>query len=56
MRVTVISNENSVSQSSTVPEMGDADPGSGLAASGICPSPAIMPDVASRPIQPAPGR
>ncbi len=30
--------------------------GRGVAASGICPSPASRPEVASRPIQPAPGR
>ena len=30
--------------------------GSGVQASGICPSPANSPDVGSRPIQPAPGK
>ena len=30
--------------------------GSGVHASGMCPSPASSPDVGSRPIQPAPGR
>ena len=33
-----------------------ADTGDGVAANGICPSPAISPEVASNPIHPAPGR
>ena len=38
------------------PVTGAAEPGSGVQASGMCPSPARSPLVASRPTQPAPGR
>ena len=41
---------------STPPETGAALTGSGVHASGMCPSPASRPDVGSSPIQPAPGR
>ena len=47
---------SSTSHGSTRPEIGAADCGSGLAASGMWPSPASRPEVASSPIQPAPGR
>ena len=36
--------------------IGAALTGCGVAASGMCPSPAKRPDVASRPTHPAPGR
>jgi len=39
-----------------MPVIGAADTGSGLAASGMWPSPVSKPEVASRPTQPAPGR
>ena len=55
-RVTVISKPNSVSHFSTAPVIGAADCGSGVAASGMWPSPVSRPEVASRPTQPAPGR
>ena len=38
------------------PEVGAACPGSALQARGMWPSPASIPEVGSRPIQPAPGR
>jgi hypothetical protein len=38
------------------PDTGEALAGSGVAASGRCPSAASRPLVGSRPIQPAPGR
>ena len=47
---------NSVSTGSSSPLIGAAEAGSGLAASGICPSPVSRPEVASSPTQPAPGR
>ncbi len=56
MRVTFISKLNSLSHSSTAPEMGAALVGSGVQASGMWPSPASKPEVGSRPIQPPPGR
>ena len=40
---------------STVPTIGAERSGWGVADSGMWPSPAIIPEVASRPIQPAPG-
>ena len=40
---------------SCAPLMGAALDGCGVAASGMCPSPARRPEVGSRPIQPAPG-
>ena len=36
--------------------MGAALDGNGVHAKGICPSPAIKPEVGSNPTQPAPGR
>ena len=45
-----------VSHSSSAPEIGAADDGSGEQASGMWPSPASRPEVGSKPIQPAPGR
>ncbi len=56
MRVTCMWCENATSLSSTAPLTGAALDGSGVQASGIWPSPAIRPEVGSRPIQPAPGR
>ena len=56
MRVTFISCEKVTSDSSTAPSTGAALPGSGVQATGMCPSPAIRPEVGSSPIQPAPGR
>ena len=56
MRVTLISNANLHSHSSTAPLMGAALEGSGVQARGMCPSPASSPEVASRPTQPPPGR
>ncbi len=44
------------SAGSAKPVIGAALPGAGVAASGICPSPASRPEVGSRPTQPAPGR
>ena len=55
-RVTVISNEKFVSAGSTVPVIGAAERKCGVAASGMWPSAANSPEVASSPIQPAPGR
>ncbi len=48
--------ENVTSHSSTAPLTGAAVDGSGVQATGMWPSPAISPEVGSRPIQPAPGR
>ena len=56
MRVTDISWWNSTWLGLTRPETGAADSGFGVAASGMCPSPANSPEVGSRPTQPAPGR
>ena len=56
MRVTRISCANVTSHSSTPPDTGAAELASGVAASGMCPSPASRPDVGSSPTQPAPGR
>ena len=39
-----------------LPHTGAALSGSGVHATGICPSPASRPDVGSKPIQPAPGK
>ena len=55
MRVTLISWPNSTSHSSIRPLIGAADEGSGVADSGMWPSPANRPEVGSRPSQPAPG-
>ena len=56
MRRTDIWKSNSTSEFSTTPVMAAAEIGSGLAASGIWPSPQNRPEVASSPTQPAPGR
>ena len=56
MRVTFMSWPNSTFDSSTPPSMGAALEGVGVQASGMWPSPASRPEVASRPIHPAPGR
>jgi hypothetical protein len=56
MRVTCMWWANSTSALSTPPSMGAAPEGCGVQASGMWPSPAIRPEVASSPIQPAPGR
>ena len=56
MRVTDMAKSKVVSAFSTSPEIGAAEIGSGLAASGMWPSPQNRPEVASRPTQPAPGR
>ena len=56
IRCTDIAWSNSTSHGSTPPVTGAALVGSGVHASGMCPSPASSPDVGSRPIQPAPGR
>ena len=56
IRVTRITCSNSASHASSAPLIGAADDGSGVAASGMCPSPANRPLVGSRPTQPAPGR
>ncbi len=57
MRVTFMWCANSTSHSSTAPVTGARRlDGSGVQASGMCPSPASRPDVGSRPTQPAPGR
>ena len=55
-RVTDMEKSKTVSHFSITPLIGAAEEGSGVAASGICPSPAIRPEVASSPTQPAPGR
>ncbi|KAG1257622.1 hypothetical protein G6F66_014674 [Rhizopus arrhizus] len=55
-RVTSMVCVNSTSATSTAPVTGAALPGSGVAASGMWPSPASRPEVGSSPIQPAPGR
>ena len=44
------------SHGSVAPVTGAADAGRGVAASGMCPSPANSPEVGSSPTQPAPGR
>ena len=54
-RVTDISKPNSTSAKPAMPEIGAAERKCGVAATGICPSPVSMPEVASKPIQPAPG-
>ena len=56
MRAISIRCENSTSHSSTAPLTGAAPEGSGVQATGMWPSPAIKPEVGSRPTQPAPGR
>ena len=56
MRVTDISCVNFTSHGSTAPEMGAAEEDSGVAASGMWPSPASSPEVGSSPTHPAPGR
>ena len=56
IRFTEFSNSNSVSQISVIPETGAALSNEGVQANGIWPSPANNPDVASKPIQPAPGK
>ena len=48
--------ERRLRTSPTSPVTGAALAGSGVHASGRCPSPASRPEVGSRPIQPAPGR
>ena len=53
--VTVISWTKVTSALSVKPETGAADDGMAVQASGIWPSLASMPEVGSRPIQPAPG-
>ncbi len=55
MRVTDISNVRTVFETSVMPVTGAALPGSAVQASGMWPSPARSPEVASRPIHPAPG-
>ena len=55
-RPTFMSNSNSTSHFSSAPLMGAADCGDGEQASGMCPSPAMSPEVGSSPTQPAPGR
>src|SRR6185312_8565193 len=55
MRVTAMSKEKATSAGSTAPLIGAAARKWGVAASGRCPSPHNRPDVASSPIQPAPG-
>ena len=55
MRVTVLENSRVVSQRSVAPVIGAAENGCGVAARGMCPSPANSPEVGSRPIHPAPG-
>jgi hypothetical protein len=55
IRVTFMSNENVTSAGSTAPVIGAAARKCGVAASGRCPSPHSSPEVASSPIQPAPG-
>ena len=54
-RVTVLEKSSVVSAIPVVPVIGAAEDGCGVAASGMWPSPANSPDVASSPIQPAPG-
>ena len=54
-RVTVLWNANSTSVGSVAPLIGEALLGCGVAASGMCPSPANNAEVGSSPIQPAPG-
>ena len=56
MRRTWISVSSTTPLGSTVPVMGAAAIGYGLAASGMWPSAVSRPEVASSPIQPAPGR
>ena len=53
--MTVLEKSITVSQTSVAPVIGAADAGCGVAASGMCPSPANSPEVGSSPIQPAPG-
>ena len=48
-------NEKVTTVGSVAPLIGAEDPGVGVAESGMWPSPANSPDVASSPIQPAPG-
>jgi len=55
MRVTDIPKVSLVWVTSVMPTTGAALPGSAVQASGMWPSPASSPEVASRPIQPAPG-
>ena len=54
-RVTVMAKSKDTSAGSCAPVIAAAETGAGVAASGIWPSPANSPDVASSPIQPAPG-
>jgi len=56
MRVTFISKTSSELQESVKPVTGAALEGNAVAASGMWPSPASIPEVGSSPIQPAPGR
>ena len=55
IRTTVLAYDMEVSARSVAPVMAALEEGCGVAASGMCPSPANRADVASRPIQPAPG-
>ncbi len=55
MRVTDISKVSWVLVTSVMPVTGAALPGSAVHARGMWPSPASKPEVASRPIHPAPG-
>ena len=55
IRVTTFEKSSVVSQGSVAPVMGADDDGCGVADSGMWPSPANSPEVASSPIQPAPG-
>ena len=55
MRRTVLEKANSTSAGPVAPVIGAEEAGVGVAESGMCPSPANSADVASRPIQPAPG-
>jgi hypothetical protein len=49
-------NSKDTSQSSTAPVIGAALLGSGVAATGRCPSAVSRPEVGSSPTHPAPGR
>ena len=55
MRVTVLLKAKLTSTGSSRPEIGAAVRRAGVAESGIWPSPAKSPEVASSPPQPAPG-
>ncbi len=54
-RTTELAKVSVVSVGSVAPVTGAAAAGSGVAASGMCPSPANRAEVGSSPIQPAPG-